>query len=405
MSASVRLQLIKQINLPVATDTSFTLHVDCDGTAFDTDVTITVPAGASSADAAPISGIPFGTTCTVTEPTPPAGWKVQAIDPSAVVIGSGGETTVIVTVHNATIKIVDAAGSLQLVKQLTGPSDGVAHSFTLHVACTPDGFTTDATLTVPAGDTTAAVTLTGLTPGASCTISEPTPTPGFTLTSISPNPVIIAPGDQPTVVVTATNDRQLGSLQVIKQLSGAATSAAQFEFTLDCDGTDFDRNLALDIPAGASTANTVVSGLPVGLHCILSEPQSPAGYQLTSINPSGGVTVESAPDTAMITATNTAVPGAIQIIKQLTGGTADETLPIQLQLACTNPDLTRDVQITLPAGASTAQTLETGLPVGANCTVTEPAPPAPLTTVDNHAHQRHRRNWTTRHGDRHQPSR
>ncbi len=355
--------------------------MDCDGTAFDSDVTITVPAGASSADAAPISGIPFGTTCTVTEPTPPAGWKVQAIEPSAVVIGSGGETTVNVTVHNATIRIVDAAGSLQLVKQLTGPSDGVAHSFTLHVVCTPDGFTTDATLTVPAGDTAAAVTLTGLTPGASCTISEPTPTPGFTLTSISPNPVIIAPGDQPTVVVTATNDRQLGSLQVIKQLSAAATSPAQFEFTLDCDGTDFDRNLALEIPAGASTANTVVSGLPVGLHCILSEPQSPAGYQLTSITPSGGVSVESAPDTAMITATNTAVPGAIQIIKQLTGGTADETLPIQLQLACTNPDLTRDVQITLPAGASAAQTLETGLPVGANCTVTEPAPPAPLTTV------------------------
>ena len=376
------LQLIKQINLPVATDTSFTLHVDCDGTAFDTDVTITVPAGASSADAAPISGIPFGTTCTVTEPTPPAGWKVQAIDPSAVVIGSGGENTVIVTVHNATIKIVDAAGSLQLVKQLTGLSDGVAHSFTLHVVCTPDGFTTDATLTVPAGDTTAAVTLTGLTPGASCTISEPTPTPGFTLTSISPNPIIIVPGDQPTVVVTATNDRQLGSLDVIKQLSAAATSPAQFALTLDCDGTDFDRNIALDIPAGASTANTVVSGLPVGLHCNLSEPQPPTGYQLTSITPSGGVTVESAPDTAVITATNTAVPGAIQIIKQLTGGTADEALPIQLVLACTNPNLTRDVQITLPAGASAAQTLETGLPVGANCTVTEPAPPAPLAAVD-----------------------
>ena len=30
------LQLIKQTNLAVTADTSFTLHVDCDGTAFDT---------------------------------------------------------------------------------------------------------------------------------------------------------------------------------------------------------------------------------------------------------------------------------------------------------------------------------------------------------------------------------
>ena len=251
----------------------------------------------------------------------------------------------------------------------------------MHVVCT-DGFTTDATLTVPAGDTAASVTLTGLTPGASCTVSEPAPTPGFTLTSISPNPVVIAPGDQPSVVVTATNDRQLGSLQVVKQLTTAATSPAQFVFTLDCDGTAFDRNLTLDIPVGATTANTVISGLPVGLHCNVTEPQSSPGYQLISITPSGGVTVGSGPETATITATNIAIPGALQIIKHLVGGTADEVLPIQLHLACTNPSLSRDVQITLPAGVSTGQTLESGLPSGSSCTVTEPAPPAPLALVE-----------------------
>ena len=180
------LQLIKQINLPAATDTSFTLHVDCDGTAFDSDVTITVPAGELGGRRTHQRD-PLRNHLPGDEPTPPAGWKVQAIEPSAVVIGSGGETTVIVTVHNATIKIVDATGSLQLVKQLTGPSDGVAHSFTLHVFCT-DRLTTDATLTVPAGDTEAAVTLAGPRLGRHCTIREPTPTPGFTLASISPGP-------------------------------------------------------------------------------------------------------------------------------------------------------------------------------------------------------------------------
>ena len=326
------------------------------------------------------------------------------IEPASVVIGADGVSTVTVTAHNAIHQNRRGTGQ---------PAAGQATDRTqrrrgalvyLPMSPGPTGSTTDATLTVPAGDTAAATTLTGLTSGVSCTISEPAPTPGFTLTSITPNPVVIAPGDQPSVVVTATNDRQLGSLQVVKQLTTAATSPAQFVFTLDCDGTAFDRNLTLDIPAGATTANTVISGLPVGLHCNVTEPQSSLGYQPISITPSGGVTVGSSPETVTITATNTAIPGALQIIKHLVGGTADEVLPIQLHLACTNPSLSLDVQITLPAGASTGQTLESGLPAGANCTVTEPSASPPRPRRD-HAHQRHRRSRTNRDRHCHQRSR
>ena len=141
-------------------------------------MTITAPAGASSADAAPITGIPFGTTCTVSEPTPPAGWGLQAIEPASVVIGAACRVpTLTVTAHNVLISIVEEPGSLQLVKQLTGPSDGVAHRLLCTSACT-DGFTTDATLTfrpvTPPPPRRSPVS----TSGASCTISEPAPTPG-----------------------------------------------------------------------------------------------------------------------------------------------------------------------------------------------------------------------------------
>ena len=145
----------------------------------------------------------------------------------------------------------------------------------MHVVCT-DGFTTDATLTVPAGDTAASVTLTGLTPGASCTVSEPAPTPGFTLTSISPNPVVIAPGDQPSVVVTATNDRQLGSIGIIKQITGPPPDAdVMFEFAVDCGSEGGTHDVAVQVPPGQSSGQASVGNLPVGTVCTITETARP----------------------------------------------------------------------------------------------------------------------------------
>ena len=368
------LQLIKQTNLAVTTDTSFTLHVDCDGTAFDTDVTITVPAGASSADASPITGIPFGTTCTVSEPAPPAGWKLQSIEPESVVIGADGTSTVTVTAHNASIRIVEEPGSLQLVKQLTGPSDGVAHSFTLHVVCT-DGFTTDATLTVPAGDTAASVTLTGLTPGASCTVSEPAPTPGFTLTSISPNPVVIAPGDQPSVVVTATNDRQLGSIGIIKQITGPPPDAdVMFEFAVDCGSEGGTHDVAVQVPPGQSSGQASVGNLPVGTVCTITETSTPPGYDSISVTPNP-VTVPATEDPPVtVTATDNHQLGELQLVKTL-----DRPAPVAgsvtLHVSCTD-GTDQDVELTVTAGSASAETVIGGIAVGAVCTVTETAAPA-----------------------------
>jgi uncharacterized surface anchored protein len=369
------LDLTKQTTTPPTTDTDFTLHVDCGTNSFQGDVTITEPAGATSASAAPITDLPYGTTCAVTEPTLPTGWALQSITPESVTIGAGGVATATVTAVNAATNV----GDLQLVKDITGPSDGQAHTFTLHVSCT-DGAVADVPVTVPAGDTTGSDTLTGLTPGASCTVSEPTVPAGFSLTSISPNPVTIRAAGTPPVVVTATNAHLLGSLEVSKQLTAPATSASQFEFTLDCDGTAFDRTISVDVAAGATSGSTVLDSLPVDLHCDLTEPQPPPGYEVASISPTDGMTVGSGPPVT-ITATDTATTGAVAIVKQLTGGVSDLDLPIALNLTCTNPALSRQAAITLPSGATSAQTVETGLPIGAQCAVTESTPPAPLAEV------------------------
>jgi hypothetical protein len=371
------LELVKVTTVPPIVTTPFSLHVDC-GTTLTTDVAISMPAGATSAAAPPITGLPFGTTCAISEPNPPPGWILQSISPSSVVVGAGGTTTATVTATNASV-IATPLADLTLVKQLAGPSDEIAHDFVLHVDCT-DGFSTDVTVTVPAGDTSGASVVDGITPGAECTISEPAPPTGFTLTSITPNPVTIGTPDAPPAIVTATNDQQTGSLQIIKQLSAPAASAASFGFALDCDGTDFDQNLTLDIPAAASSASATVNGLPVGLHCALTETQQPEGYQLNSITPSDAVTVGiGAPVT--ITALDTASLGALRIVKQLVGGVANKALPISVDVDCTNPTVSEVAQITLPPGDSTAQTLVSGLPIGALCAVNEPASPAPLTFV------------------------
>jgi choice-of-anchor A domain-containing protein len=370
------LRLIKQTTTAPTTATTFMLHVDC-GSALVTHVAITVPAGMTIGSAPPITGLPFGTTCVVSEPSLPSGWILQSISPSSVVIGAGGATTVTVTATNAPTGVT---ANLSLIKQLTGGSDDTTHQFVLHVACT-DGTSTDVTVTIPAGDTSGEATLEGLTPGAQCMVTEPAPNAGFNLTSVTPNRVTVGLASQAPVVVTATNDYQTGSLQVVKQLTAPAPSAAAFEFTLDCDGTAFDRPLTLDVPGGATSATTTISGLPVGIHCTLTEVNSPAGYLPTSITPSGGVTVGAAPATATLTAVNTAIPGALKIVKDLSGGTADLVVPIQVHLACTDPTFSRDAGITLPPGDTTAQILVTELPVGAHCAVTEAAPPAPLTFV------------------------
>ncbi len=104
---------------------NYTIHVDCSDNSFDQDVTLT------NGGSQTITGIPAGTTCTVTEPTQPAApvgytYGTAVINPSgAQTITSG--TTVSVTVTNP-LSSVSCPTISVTPNPLTAGTVGVAYS-------------------------------------------------------------------------------------------------------------------------------------------------------------------------------------------------------------------------------------------------------------------------------------
>ena len=76
---------------------SFDLTLDCSDDLFDTAVPVDIPAGSTSVIES-FSGIPTGVTCQVDEPTLPAGWTLESIEPESVTISEEPAT---ITVTNA----------------------------------------------------------------------------------------------------------------------------------------------------------------------------------------------------------------------------------------------------------------------------------------------------------------
>jgi hypothetical protein len=159
----------------------FTILYDCDdGTIHDG--TAYLAAG----DSETISGIPTGTSCTVTEPdlpTAPTGWSfgTPTFDPAdgtvTITISTQGSNLVMapasawVTVTNT---ISRDLGELKISKVFDASASGFTGTFAIAYDC-DDGSAHDGTVTLAAGGSQ---TISGIPTGTSCTITEPTlPTP------------------------------------------------------------------------------------------------------------------------------------------------------------------------------------------------------------------------------------
>ena len=136
-----------------------------------------------AADSELVGPIPTGVPCTVTEPTPPAGWSLVDIAPETVVIGSDPGTPVTVTVTNER-----DVGTIAVEKVASGDPAGSDATATVVVDC--PGTDYDQPLTVPPGETVQ----TGEIPTLlECTLSEPNPPPGWDVT-IDPTTVVVQDG-------------------------------------------------------------------------------------------------------------------------------------------------------------------------------------------------------------------
>lgn len=235
-----------------------------------------------------VDDVAAGAECAVEE-TDDGGATSSSLDPSTFVVGADG--TAVVTAVN-----VFDAGSLAVTKAVDGEGADAWGAGPFEVALTcidEDGAGVD----IPGGETRTldasnqyTATYDPLLIGLRCTLAE-TDTGGATSTTITdaegePLDVVEIVDGQTDVLVT--NTFEIGAIEVVKTVSGAAASDHiddVFEVSASCVWN----HAAIDIPGGAVRALTVATpvryeGLPTGAECLVSE-SSALGADAVTLTP------------------------------------------------------------------------------------------------------------------------
>ncbi|MBP3044048.1 thioester domain-containing protein [Arthrobacter sp. zg-ZUI227] len=356
-----------------------TLQVTCSS---GLNQTITIPAGTVDPTTEEFTGLPAGTTCTVTETADGATTAVSVVtvtDPAggAVTIPAGDGVEVTVT-DTYTVN----PGALVVNKSIAGAAAGRQGDVTLQVTCTLESavvaegeftVTAGATGTVPAG------TLTGIPEGASCAVTEPVTGESTEIGVVVdlPDSVTIAAGITATATVTDTYTENPGSLIVTKVITGEAAGnqdAVEVDVlcTLAGQTVFFETS---QIPAGQTgEVGAEFLNIPSGASCAITEPVTGATefVQVVPELPAAVTITPGSRDTATVTNTYTFTPGTLAVTKEFAGDAAGAQGEVVLQVTCGPDGSVLNETVTIPAG--TAETVTTNfedLPAGTECTVTE----------------------------------
>ena len=219
-----------------------------------------------------VGTIPFGTTCTITEPVTGAIGDVivdgPAFDPGAVVTIDASVDIVMVTNTYSF-----APGTVELVKELEGPA--VTDRGTVRLRWTCDevvtvfeippseaGPVTVFQAEVPSRTTCRAIELNnGATSGVAVT------------TAVDPPDGVVTAIAGQTVRATVTNtytEIPTGNLLVESILTGPAEPQRDIvRLTVTCDS---GRTVTLTVPPGQSPDPALVGGLPSGTQCTITQP-------------------------------------------------------------------------------------------------------------------------------------
>lgn len=344
---------------------NFNIAVDCSDNTFDQNFTL---AHGATRD---ITGIPAGTTCSVTETTPlptaPAGYEygTPAIAPSgAQTIVANTTTEIVVTnplnsVSCPTITVTPnplpngTVGVAYNASPSASASSGGPYTYTWSAAGLPTGMNVNAGTGAVSGIPSAT---------GNATVTASTTVAGQTCSGSTPLSVTAAP---------------TGLLRVTKTVTGkpAGFTSPDFSVVVDCSVNSFDQTLTL-----ADGATRTIGGIPTGTTCTVTEasplPAAPAGYDYAApvITPSG-VQIIGNGTTVAVTVTNplTLKQGSLQLGKSVSGQPAGFTSPdYTLHVDCSDNSFDQDVLIK----AAENKTIS-NIPHGTTCTVTEPTQPAP----------------------------
>ena len=356
-----------------------TLQVTCSSGASRT---ITIPASTTEPTTEEISGLPAGTTCTVTETADGATTEVSVstvIDPAggAITIPAGDGVEVTVT-DTYTVN----PGALLVNKSIAGPVAGQQGEVTLEVTCTLESaVVAEGSFTVTAGTTgtVPAGTLTGIPEGASCAVTEPVTGESTEIGVVVdlPDSVTIAAGATATATVTDTYSQNPGLLRVTKVIAGEAAGnqdAVEVDVLCTLGGeTVFEETS--QIPAGETgEVEAQFLNIPAGASCAITEPVTGA-TEFVQVVPELPTPVTITPggvQSATVTNTYTFTPGTLAVTKEFAGEAAGAQGEVVLQVTCGPDGSVLDETVTIPA--ETAETVTRNfedLPAGTECTVTE----------------------------------
>ncbi|MEU5870924.1 DUF5979 domain-containing protein [Glycomyces sp. NPDC047369] len=336
------------------------------------------------------TGLPAGAECTVAE-TDGKGADVSiTVDDGGNAVTTNGSTADITlssdadgTVNIATMSNTFGTGSLRLLKKVFGSGTGpvTPGPFTIEVTCTLDDATGSRTVyedaIVLGGAQPLEATIEDLPEGAVCSAVE-TGKGGATFTAILPKSVTIGSG---TATLYAVNVLSSGSLRIVKEVTGAgadAYGAGPFTVSLDCVFDTGEGVLDVTVPGGPTREFTadepaLYEGLPTGSVCTATETGTGGATEVT-VTGENPATIPFR-DTAELTIVNRFDLGGLAVAKRLDGAGAPghEDDAFTVDLACTFDGSAVDVpggSARTITGAGTAA--YTGLPAGAECTLTEP---------------------------------
>ncbi len=364
---------------PIVLDESFDFDITCiapDGTTVFSGAQTITTSGQTGTWAAPDTPLlPPGTTCSVTEQTPPAGWT------------NTGDATVDIVTDSATV--LDAAftnerdtASLTITKTVTGsPTDLSDEEFIVDVSCT-GGFTTDPHLISGLVVTeNAPVVIPDLPTGAACVVVEQAD-PRFN-PSYSPDDATAIVGQDGSSVDI---DNRTGTFIVEKLVEADSAQPIDLNetFLIDVtctDGTAFTLTMEVTNGVGVTTATGDIPLLPEGTGCTVSEQTPPTGWTLTSANDIEIIISSSAEPT--VSFTNTRDTADLTFSKAVIGAPANldvSALTFTVDVSCSG-DFASSPLIFADQSIGDGETVTiSDLPTGAVCTVIEDADPRFATT-------------------------
>ena len=235
------------------------------------------------------NNIPTLVSCSVGEPAAgiPDGWNFVSVTPSGSVAVVENQTITFTVVNEREL------GSVKVVKDITDePVAGASTEFTVNLDCFPGTDYDHIGIKLNEGDGWT-VTFDDIPSGVTCSVTEPEAgiPAGWTFVSVTPA-MAVAVEEDATITFTVVNERELGSVKVVKDITGEPVAGASTEFTvnLDCSpGTAYD-HIGIKLNEGNGWSVTFRRTSRPGSPAQVTEPAAgiPDGWNFVSVTPSPG---------------------------------------------------------------------------------------------------------------------